>query len=493
MRFEDREWRYAELDRAVSRVAAGLLSLGLTPGDRVAAVGRNSDAYLLLFLGCARAGLVHVPVNSNLIGEELKYVLTQSGAAAVFVDSDFAATVDEHLEGLGADDVGSLRDGEGDLDVLRWASDSGLDSVVLPEVSEGDLVQLLYTSGTTSKPKGAMLTHRALIYNYVSCIVAFSLDEQEVNLSALPLYHSAPMHCMALPHLAVGAEVRILEQADPEQILRGLEDDEVTGFLAVPTLWASLLEEPGFDGRNFSSLRKAYYGASIMPQPVLERLGRQLPDVGLYQGFGQSEMGPLTTVLLPHEHAERPTSAGRPVLFVEMRVVDDEMRDVPVGEPGEVVYRSQQTCLGYWQKPEETEEAFAGGWFHSGDLVRQDEEGYIYVLDRIKDVINTGGVLVSSREVEDVLLTHPEVREVAVVATPHPKWVEAITAFVVPRAEISEEALLAHARKHLSGFKVPKEVRFVDELPHNSVGKVLKRDLRAAAQSQAVEATPGDR
>jgi fatty-acyl-CoA synthase len=327
-----------------------------------------------------------------------------------------------------------------------------------------------------------MLSHRALMHNYVSNIVAFSLHERETTLSALPLYHSAPMHCMVLPHLAVGAQVVILEDADPEQIVHRIEQDAITGFLAVPTLWATLLEQPSFARADLSSLRKAYYGASIMPRPVLDRLSHQLAGAGLYQGFGQSEMGPLTAVLLPHEHAERPTSAGRPVLFVEMRVVDDEMRDVPVGEPGEAVYRSPQACLGYWQKPEETDEAFAGGWFHSGDLVTQDDEGYVYVVDRIKDVINTGGVLVSSRDVEDALLLHPAVRDVAVIATPHPKWVEAITAFVVRGSDLHEAALLAHARHHLSGYKVPKAVQFVEELPRNGVGKVLKRELRAATR-----------
>lgn len=485
LRFEDRAWRYSELDQAVSRVASGLLRLGLSHGDRVAALGRNSDAYVLLFLGCARAGLVHVPVNYNLVGEELAYLLTQSGAVAAFGDPEFIDTLDEGVGRPGGLTVGTLHGGDRDSDVLRWSYESGLESEALPDVDERDLAQLLYTSGTTAKPKGAMMTHRALMHNYVSCVVAYSLHEREVALSALALYHSAPLHCLAMPHLLVGAELLVLEEAKPQEIVRRIEQDAVTGFFAVPTLWSALLEEPGFARADLSSLRKAYYGASIMPQSVLERLRKQLPDAGLYQGFGQSEMGPLTTVLLPDEHVQRPTSAGRPVLFVQLRVVDGEMRDVQIGEPGEVVYRSEQACVGYWQKPEETREAFAGGWFHSGDLVRQDDEGYIYVIDRIKDVINTGGVLVASREVEDALLSHPGVREAAVVATPDAKWVEAITAFVVPRGDLDENALLAHAREHLSGFKVPKTVRVVDELPRNAVGKVLKRELRPLAESPA--------
>jgi fatty-acyl-CoA synthase len=204
-----------------------------------------------------------------------------------------------------------------------------------------------------------------------------------------------------------------------------------------------------------------------------------LEGVGFYNAFGQSEIAPLATVLRPEEHDERPDSAGRPVLFVEIKVVDDQGQDVPAeGGVGEVLYRSPQLCTGYWDKPEATEEAFAGGWFHSGDLVRIDSEGYIFVVDRVKDVINTGGVLVASREVEEALYTHPAVAEVAVIGVPHEKWIEAISAVVVTREPVEEDALLSHARNHLASFKLPKSIHFVDELPKNPSGKLLKRDLR---------------
>ncbi len=219
-----------------------------------------------------------------------------------------------------------------------------------------------------------------------------------------------------------------------------------------------------------------------MPGPVLERLRSTLPEIGLFNCFGQSEIGPLATVLRPEEHDARPASAGRSALFVELRVVDDSGRDVAPGELGEVVYRSPQLCQGYWDKPEETEEAFRDGWFHSGDLVRADAEGYIEVVDRIKDVINTGGVLVASREVEDALYTHPGVAEAAVVGAPDERWIEAVTAFVVPTGEADPETLpddlVEHVRARLAAFKAPKEVRVVDELPRNASGKILKRELR---------------
>ncbi|ANN14976.1 acyl-CoA synthetase [Amycolatopsis orientalis] len=462
--FADRVWTYAELDRAAGRVAAKLLERGLVHGDRVAAFGKNSDAYLLLYLGCARAGLVHVPVNFNARGEELKYLLTQSEPAVAFVDP----ALSEYVE---TDHVSTL-------DILAWA----LDETVVPHeesgVADEDLVQLLYTSGTTSRPKGAMLTHRALVHEYSSCIAALDLNDRDVPLHALPLYHSAQMHVFLMPGLAVGATNHLVETPDLGDIFARIPRQGITSLFFPPTVWVGLANHPGLADADLGSLTKAYYGASIMPVPVLEKLRARLPGVGFYNCFGQSEIGPLATVLRPEEHDARPDSVGRPVLFVETRVVDAEMNDLPPGELGEVVYRSPQLCTGYWGKPEESVEAFAGGWFHSGDLVRQDEEGYLFVVDRIKDVVNTGGVLVASREVEDALYAHPAVAEVAVVGLPHERWIEAIAAVVVAKEPVEEAALIEFAKESLAAHKVPKSVHFVDELPKNASGKLLKRELR---------------
>jgi fatty-acyl-CoA synthase len=324
-----------------------------------------------------------------------------------------------------------------------------------------------------------MMTHRALLHEYLSCIVALDLDASDVPLHPLPLYHSAQMHVFLMPYLMLGATNHVVEKPDAGDMLARVERDGITSLFAPPTVWIAVSEHPDFAKRDLSALRKAYYGASIMPVPVLRRLREALGGVGFYNAFGQSEIGPLAAVLGPEEHDARPDSAGRPVLFVEVRVVGEDGRDVPAsGGQGEVLYRSPQLCTGYWDKPEETEEAFAGGWFHSGDLVRVDEEGFLFVVDRVKDVINTGGVLVASREVEEALYTHPAVAEVAVIGTPHERWIEAITAVVVTREPATEAALMAHAREHLAPFKLPKAVHFVDELPKNPSGKLLKRELR---------------
>jgi len=476
--FGGRAWTYRELDAAAERLAGHLLAAGLEKGDRVAAYGRNSDAYVLLWLAAAKAGLVHVPVNFALTGDELVYIVNQSGSRALFYDPAGAGPVEDVRERLGVAVYGTLWGGDG-LDVLRLAR---VDPPVLPDgnLEETDLVQLLYTSGTTSLPKGAMMTHRALMYEYMSCILALDFAATDRVLHVMPLYHSAQLHVFLMPYLLLGATNWLHEAPDPERVLATIEAERITSFFAPPTVWIALLHHPDVARRDLSCLQKGYYGASIMPVPVLERLRRQWPQLSLYNCFGQSEIGPLATVLRPEEHDERPASAGRPVPFVELRVVDEAMRDVPPGAIGEVVYRSPQLCTGYWEKPEETAEAFAGGWFHSGDLARVDEAGYITVVDRKKDVINTGGVLVASREVEEVLYTHPAVKEVAVIATPDPKWIEAVTAVVVVNegAAVSEEELIAYARERLAPFKVPKRVHFVADLPRNASGKILKRALR---------------
>ena len=479
LHFGTRTWTYADLDTAVTRAAARLLGLGAVAGERVAASGRNSDAYLIGFLACARAGLVHVPINYALQGEELTYLLDQSGSALVLTDPALRPALEDVLQETGVRQVLDLRDGPGCL--LEEASAGPVPDLDV-HVQDTDLVQLLYTSGTTSRPKGAMMTHRALVHEYMSCLVGLDLDADDRPLHAMPLYHSAQMHVFLLPWLAVGATNTLVETPDPADLLSRIETDRHGAFFAAPTLWVALTNHPEFRERDLTSLRKAYYGASVMPGPVLSTLQETLPDLGLYNCFGQSEIGPLVSVLRPEEHADRPASAGRAALFVELRVVDGQDRDVAPGELGEVVYRSPQLCEGYWDKPEETAEAFRGGWFHSGDLVRADTEGYIEVVDRIKDVINTGGVLVASREIEDVLFAHPQVTEAAVVGVPDTKWIEAVTAYVVPVPAADTDALPGaltdHVKDHLAPFKVPKAVHLVEGLPRNASGKILKRTLR---------------
>ncbi|MFI6938811.1 acyl-CoA synthetase [Streptomyces sp. NPDC050418] len=467
LRYADRTWTYAELDDAVSRAARVLSDAGLVRGERVGAYGHNSDAYLIGFLACSRAGLVHVPVNHHLTGDDLAYIVRQSGSALVLADPQLAGRLPEGVRVL------ALRDQDDSL-LARLRTAPAYDGT---EPSADDLVQLLYTSGTTALPKGAMMTHRALVHEYVSAIHALGLADTDRPVHSLPLYHSAQMHVFLMPYLAVGAENTVIDAPAADRIFDLVEAGHDSLF-APPTVWIALANHPDFAKRDLSALRKAFYGASIMPVPVLERLRAKLPGLGFFNCFGQSEIGPLATVLGPDEHEGRMDSCGRPVLFVEARVVDEDGKEVADGTPGEVVYRSPQLCEGYWDKPQETAEAFRDGWFRSGDLAVRDAEGYFTVVDRVKDVINSGGVLVASRQVEDALYTHEAVAEAAVIGLPDERWIEAVTAVVVARGEVTEAELIAHAKESLAAFKAPKRVLFVEELPRNASGKILKRELR---------------
>ncbi|MGW0748520.1 fatty acyl-CoA synthetase [Streptomyces sp. NPDC002587] len=486
VRYGGRSWTYAELDAAVTTGAAVLRErYGLAGGDRVATFAHNSDAYLLAFLACARAGLTHVPVNQNLTGEDLAHILDDCSSALVLADPDLAGRIPDGYR------VRPLRDAPGSFlteltRTTRTTRTTEAGEAVAPAgppVFEPcrdahAVAQLLYTSGTTALPKGAMMTHRALVHEYESAIEALDLTEDDLPVHSLPLYHSAQMHVFLLPYLAVGAENTILDAPVAEQVFDLVEAGRADSLFAPPTVWIALASHPQFAVRELGALRKAYYGASVMPVPVLERLRERLPGLGFYNCFGQSEIGPLATVLGPAEHEGRMDSCGRPVRHVEAKVVDEDGKDVPDGTAGEVVYRSPQLCLGYWNDPGATERAFRDGWFRSGDLAVRDAQGYFTIVDRVKDVINSGGVLVASRQVEDVLYTHPGVAEAAVVGLPDERWIEAVTAVVVPRGEVTEPELMAYARERLAHFKAPKRVLFVDALPRNASGKILKRELR---------------
>lgn len=467
--FGDREWSFNALDRAADRLARHFADQGIRQGDRIAAYGRNSDAYFVAWLACVRGGFVHVPVNYALTGEELSYIVRQSGSRLLLA----GAALEGNLAGL---DVASLRLEDLVAVALDDAAPVGLD----PVLEDDSLAQIVYTSGTTAAPKGAMMTHKAMMSQYYSVIHGMDFAEADQALAALPLYHTAQTHAFTMPQLLVGARTILIEAPVPDLVLRLIEQERITSFFAPPTVWISLLRHPDFAKRDLSSLEKVYYGASIMPIPVLHELRERLPKARPWNCYGQTEIAPLATMLRPEEHDARPASCGRPCLNVETRVVDPDMNDVPPGTHGEIVHRSPHLLVGYWDKPAETAEAFAGGWFHSGDVGYFDEEGYLYIVDRIRDVINTGGVLVASREVEEVLFTHPAVSEVAVVGLPDDKWIEAVTAFVVLRPDQSadEGALQAFAREHLAAYKLPKKVVFVDNLPRNTAGKLLKRELR---------------
>jgi fatty-acyl-CoA synthase len=477
----DTTWTYAELDRMADRIGNGLAAAGIAKGGRVAIIARNSHAFMALRFAAARIGAVLVPVNFMLSVEDTRYILDHSGARMLLLD---ATTLDVGLEAWGGkrEAVYGLP-GEASPPpegIIPWDALIGEDREAEDPAGSEDLLQIIYTSGTESRPKGAMLTHSAVLWQYQSVVIDGEWDAKTVALHALPLYHCAQLDAMIGPGLQVGCLNVITAVPSAENLIPLLDRHKVTSFFAPPTVWISLLRSDLFDRHDLSNLAKAYYGASIMPGEVLREIRERIPGLRLWNMYGQTEIAPVATCLFPEEHDARPSSCGRPVLHVSTRVVDDEMNDVAPGEIGEVVHRSPHLMTGYWNDPEKTAAAFAGGWFHSGDLATIDEEGYITIVDRKKDMIKSGGENVSSREVEEAIYRHPGVAETAVIGAPDPVWVEAVTAIVVARAGhvLDEAELIGHCRRHLSGFKVPKRVVVVESLPRNASGKILKRELR---------------
>jgi fatty-acyl-CoA synthase len=492
----DTRLSFADLEAAVGRTAAALAAAGLGKGDRLALLSHNCWEFAVLDFATARLGVILVPINFMLGPDEIAFILEHSGATAFVVED---ALVDTAEKALAATDAASSAVGvkavirpAGELrggwsDVRSWTEHQG----EAPQVSveDDDPLRLMYTSGTESRPKGALHSSRSLMWQYVSCIVDGGMEADDVEAHALPLYHCAQLDCFLGPDVFLGATSIILPGPDPLLLLETIERERVTKLFAPPTIWIALLRCPAFDTTDLSSLKKGYYGASPMPVEILAEMQQRLPDVRLWNFYGQTEMAPLATILGPDEQISHAGSAGRAGLNVETQVVDDQDQPLPPGQVGEIVHRSPHATLGYYRDEAKTAQAFRNGWFHSGDLGHLDEDGRLTVVDRKKDMIKTGGENVASREVEEAIYELAGVAEVAVFGVSHPRWVEAVTAVVVPKpgAQLTEQAVIEHTRGRLAGFKTPKYVVIAEALPKNPSGKILKRQLRDQHADLALE------
>ncbi|BBY56397.1 acyl-CoA synthetase [Mycolicibacillus koreensis] len=475
---------FAEFEHLVDRATAALHEHGFGPGDRIALLSRNCWQYAVLAFATARAAVVLVPVNFMLTAEEIAYILGHSRATGFIVEADLTDTAETAM-GLGGivstraaivPAGQSLPRGWDDFD--RWL-DTTADAPA-PNVADDQMIRLMYTSGTEAHPKGVMHSSRSLMGNYISSIINGSMTGDDVEIHSLPLYHCAQLDNFLIPDVYLGATSIIVARPDPALVLEAIEKYGVTKYFGPPTVWISLLRSPEFDRSDLSSLRKGYYGASPMPIEILAEMRQRLPDLQLWNFYGQTEMAPVASALGPEDQDRHAGAAGRPVINVETAIVDDDTNPVPQGTTGEIVHRSPHLMLGYLDDDDKTAEAFRGGWFHSGDLGYVDEHGLLHVVDRKKDMIKTGGENVASREVEEVLYRHSGIEEAAVFGLPHPRWVESVAAAVVCRdgTDLSEDDIVAHCRTHLAGFKTPKHIYFVDSLPKNPSGKLLKRQLR---------------
>ncbi|KUH81055.1 MULTISPECIES: acyl-CoA synthetase [unclassified Mycobacterium] len=483
---------FAEFDNLVDRAAAALQDNGFAPGDRLALLAHNCWQYAVLAFATARAAVVLVPVNFMLTADEISYVLGHSKASGFIVEAGLIPTAEQAMRqgGTVRTTTALMPAGRpappGWGDFAHWLTTTT--AAPAPHIDDDQLLRLMYTSGTESRPKGVMHSSRTLMWQYISTIVAGSMSGDDVEIHSLPLYHCAQLDNFLATDIYLGATSIILPKPDPDTVLRTIARHAVTNYFAPPTVWISLLRSPVFDTVDLSSLRKGYYGASAMPVEIINEIRERLPNLRLWNFYGQTEMAPLASALAPDEQEAHGGAAGRPVVNVETTILDEEDQPVATGVVGEIAHRSPHLMLGYLDDPPKTAEAFRGGWFHSGDLGYYDEHGLLHVVDRKKDMIKTGGENVASREVEEILYRHSGVQEAAVFGLPHPTWVEVVVAAVVARDgfTLTEDDVIAHCRKHLAGFKTPKRVFFVDSLPKNPSGKLLKRQLRQRFGSEAL-------
>ncbi|MDX6601515.1 MAG: long-chain acyl-CoA synthetase [Solirubrobacterales bacterium] len=476
VRLGDLELSYAELDERSARLATLLVAHGVEPGDRVGVMLPNVPEFPVAYYGVLRAGAIVVPMNVLLKRREIAFYLEDSGAKLLFAWHGFAEEAR-----AGAEDAGA------ELIEVQPAPFATLltehePTAELAETEEADTAVILYTSGTTGKPKGAELTHLNLHRNAdVSCRTTCEIAGGDVVLGALPLFHSFGQTVSMNASLMAGACLTLVPKFDPAEALATMERDGVTHFYGVPTMYGALLHHPERGDYDTSALRTCITGGASMPVEVLRGF-EQAFDAIVLEGYGLSETSPVACSNHP-DRERRPGSIGTPLEGVEMRVVDEDDNEVAQGEVGEIVIRGHNIMKGYWQRADATAEAMRGGWFHSGDMARIDEDGYFYIVDRKKDLIIRGGYNVFPREVEEVLYEHPKIREAAVVGIPHEQLGEEVGAAVVLHdgEDLDPEEVSAYVKENLAAYKYPRAVWFIDELPKGPTGKILKREIERPA------------
>jgi len=480
-----RTWH--EIEGRVARLAGGLQRAGLSKGGRAAILSLNSDRYFEYLLGVPMAGGAVVPINIRLAPPEIEYILEDSGAEFLFIDDRFAPVL-EALKGRMRNIPQVIYLGDGRLPSGMLAYDGLLagDPVTNEGGGDAELAGIFYTGGTTGKAKGAMLSHRNLVTNAANIIAAFGYDADSIYLHAAPMFHAAD-NASTLAITMLGGVHVFISAFDPADLLAAIERDRVTHGLLVPTMINMLLNSPGLADYDISSLKQIAYGASPMPDALLRRAVELLPDVRFVHAYGMTEAAPLVTALHPcHSTLEglqsgKGRSCGQAGLMVEVRIADPYDNEVPRGTVGEVQVRGPNIMLGYWKKPELTAEALRGGWYHSGDAGYMDEEGFVYIVDRLKDMIITGGENVYCAEVESTISALAGVSEVAVIGIPDDKWGESVHAIVVAQtgACVTPEQVIVHCHTLIAGYKCPRSVTIRDEpMPLSGAGKILKVVLR---------------
>jgi fatty-acyl-CoA synthase len=485
LRFRDRNHTFRELNDAANRCAYGLQKLGVKEGDRAAILSHNCDQFIIFWWGLLKIGAVMTPLNWMLKGKEIQYILDHSEARLFFVEDKLlpeVAGMRVDLESVETFGYIGLADMEVPPD---WIN---IEDLWLPEypcsepqvvIENDDVATLLYTSGTEAAPKGVMNTHLNFASSMASAQADILIHRDDVMIGGIPLFHVAGLW-MFTGCVAMGA-LTILEYVpDLHEILELTQEERVTRWCWPSTVYINLPKMKNFETYDLSSLRVCQMFGSPAPPALLDQWRKIVPGISFMNCYGQTEMTPLGATISGEEFDKRPDSVGRAMLPVELRIVGPDDEELPLGEVGEIVVRGPNIMKGYYKDPEKTEHAQRGGWHHTGDLGRMDEEGYLYFVDRINDMIKTGGENVASADVEASLYRHPKVLDTAVIGLPDEVWGEAVTALVVPvpGETVDEEEIVLWCKQEMAGYKVPKKVFFVAELPRNPSGKILKRELK---------------
>ncbi|MCC6629629.1 MAG: long-chain-fatty-acid--CoA ligase [Chloroflexi bacterium] len=478
----DEAWTYRRLDQTADRLANVLIAHGVRPGDRVGLLDRNSPFWVAAYFAAARCGAVLTPLNFWHRAGELAFALDDAGVSVVIAAGEYATVLAEvapHAPSVCHWLWFNRAGAPADADLHRLTERARAAPPAVP-LDEHDPHIILYTSGTTGRPKGAMLSHRAHVLHAHTFALKLRLVEEDVWLNLYPLFHTGGMDCGVLPAFVAGATVVLLRHPEPDAILAAVERHRVSAFMAVPTLWRRVCAVAATGRCDTTSLRRTAGSSDAMPRDLLDEVQARF-QAPYIQTYGLTEGGCILTYLDPADASRKLGAAGKPHVTCDLRLEAADGTAVAAGEPGEVVAHTEHVMSGYWNRPEETARVLRDGWLRTGDLGRLDEEGYLWIVGRTKDIIISGGENIDPAEVERCLLEHPAVAEVAVIGLPDPEWGEAVTAVVVPAPgqSPSEVMLMAFVRARLAGYKRPKRVEFVDVLPRTaSTGKIQKAILR---------------
>ena len=486
----DRRWTYAEFNALVNRLAHGLAGLGYERADALGIASGNSAEFLAIYYACAKLGVVAVPINLGWRPDEVAYVLDHSSARGLAVETQLVAGLQEAIGKVaGIAEVivlpGLTAPYETEPAERNWTTFADLEATSHasePEcvVDDRDALSYLYTSGTTSFPKGVVGTHLGIYLESMSAALDSGWNAADRFAAMMPMFHTAQLNAFCTPAIMVGATTYILRGFDPEAWLDLIEREQITQVFGLPMMFRAALDHPTFGDHDLSSLRRAVYAMAPMPDALIRRCLDQFGcDFALL--FGQTEMAPCATLFRPEHQLTHIGAVGTPLTGVQVAIMDPQGRLLPPGELGEIVYRGPSTMQGYLNNPEATDVAFAHGWFRSGDVGRFGDDGVLWFADRSKDVIKTGGENVASIEIEEACFAaDPDIADVAVIGLPHQRWVEAVTAIVMPKdgCEINLDRLQAQLHERLGGFKAPKAIVSVGELPRTATGKIQKAALR---------------